>query len=91
MRSPESIVKELVDTRTDEPWTIILYNDDVHTFGEVILQLVKATKCAAEEAARIVLKAHIAGRAVAYSGTFDECFRVNGVLREIQLVTEIEG
>lgn len=91
MRSPDPIVKELVDIRADAPWTVILYNDDVHTFDEVILQLVKATGCAVEEAAKIALNAHAAGRAPAYSGTFDECFRVNGVLREIQLVTEIEG
>ena len=50
-----------------------------------------ATGCSTEDAARIAWQAHMMGKAMAYEGTFDECFRVQGVLREIQLVTEIEG
>lgn len=84
-------VEEETEERLDEPWKVILYNDDIHTFEEVILQLLKATGCTTQEAERIAWQAHMNGKAVAYEGTFDECFRVNAVLREIQLVTEIEG
>ena len=31
------------------------------------------------------------GKDCVYQGDFFDCFRVQGVLREIQLVTEIEG
>ncbi|PSQ72236.1 MAG: hypothetical protein BRD26_02705, partial [Bacteroidetes bacterium QH_1_64_81] len=35
---------------TDDPWFVILFNDEVHTFEEVIGQLVKATGCSRGEA-----------------------------------------
>ena len=87
----EVVAEEGVEERLDDPWKVILYNDDIHSFDEVILQLVKATGCSTQDAERIAWQAHMMGKAVAYQGTFDECFRVQGVLREIQLVTEIEG
>ena len=87
----EEDVEDDAEERHDEPWKVILYNDDIHSFDEVILQLIKATGCSMAEAVRITFKAHLKGKALAFTGTFDECFRVNGVLREIQLVTEIEG
>jgi ATP-dependent Clp protease adapter protein ClpS len=87
----EEDVEDEADERLDEPWKVILYNDAIHSFDEVILQLIKATGCSTGEAVRIAWKAHMTGKALAFTGTFDECFRVNGVLREIQLVTEIEG
>lgn len=84
-------VLEEVEERLDTPWRVILYNDDVHSFEEVIVQLIKATHCSIEEAEAIAWHAHTQGKAKAYEGSFEDCFRVQGVLREIQLVTEIEG
>ncbi|MDQ7064560.1 MAG: ATP-dependent Clp protease adaptor ClpS [candidate division KSB1 bacterium] len=82
---------ETTDIKINEPWKVILYNDDIHTFDEVILQLRKATGCSDAEAERIALEAHTKGKAVAYSGPFEKCFKVMGILREIQLIVEIEG
>ena len=82
---------EALDERLDEPWRVILYNDEIHTFDEVIRQLIKATGCTVEHAERLAWTVHTRGKANAYEGSFEECFRVQGVLREIQLVTEIEG
>ena len=79
------------ETRLDEPWRVILYDDDIHTFDEVIVQLVKATGCTAERAERHAWTVHTQGKDCVYTGEFFECLRVQGVLREIQLVTEIEG
>ena len=87
----EEDIGEDTEERLDEPWKVILYNDAIHSFEEVILQLIKATGCSTQDAERIAWQAHMMGKTVAYEGTFDECFRVNGVLCEIQLVTEIEG
>ena len=42
-----------------------------------------------EEEARETVDA--TGKDCVYQGDFFDCFRVQGVLREIQLVTEIEG
>jgi ATP-dependent Clp protease adapter protein ClpS len=87
----ETIVDDTTDRRIKEPWKVILYNDDIHTFDEVILQLRKATGCREEDAVRIAFEAHTKGKALAYSGSFQKCFKVMGILRHIQLIVEIEG
>jgi len=85
------LIDDDIGIRIDAPWKVVLYNDNIHTFDEVILQLQKATGCSAQRAEKIAFEAHHRGKAVAYSGEFNECFGVMGVLREIQLVVEIEG
>jgi len=85
------LIDDDIGIRIDAPWKVVLYNDNIHTFDEVILQLQKALGCSAQRAENIAFEAHNRGKAVAYSGEFNECFRVMGVLREIQLVVEIEG
>ncbi|MDZ7291012.1 MAG: ATP-dependent Clp protease adaptor ClpS [candidate division KSB1 bacterium] len=85
------LIDEDIGTRIGEPWKVVLYNDNIHTFDEVILQLQKATGCSVQRAEQIAFEAHTKGKAVAFSGEFNECFRVAGVLREIQLIVEIEG
>jgi len=87
----EVAVEDAVEDRVETPWTVVLYDDDVHTFDDVIVQLVKAVACTAERAARHAWTVHTEGKDRVYSGEFFECLRVQGVLREIALVTEIEG
>lgn len=91
--APEADVEEVVDVeeRLALPWKVLLFNDDVHTFEEVIHQLIKATGCSFEKADGIATTVHTQGKAVAFEGEFEDCFRVQGVLREIALVTQIEG
>lgn len=79
------------EERTDEPWRVILYNDEIHTFDEVISQIIKATGCSTAKAEKLAWEVHTNGKAAVYEGSFEECFQVQSVLREIQLVTEIEG
>ena len=86
-REVEVLVEEAVDT----PWRLILYNDDIHTFDEVITQLIKAIKCSVSDAEAIAVKVHNEGKALVFEGSFEECLRVNSVLLEIQLITEIKG
>ncbi len=83
----EEETKDEVDT----PWRLILYDDDIHTFDEVISQLMKATGCSLSEAEDKTWKVHNEGKALVYEGEFEECLRIDGVLKEIQLVTEIKG
>ena len=84
-------VETAVEERVQLPWRVLLFNDEIHTFDEVIHQLVKATGCTFEHAAEVAWTVHTEGKAVAYEGAFEACFRVQGVLREIGLVTQIEG
>ncbi len=87
----EILEEEVTENRTDNPWRVILFNDEVHTFDEVIMQLVKATGCSTAHAERKAWEVHTRGKAMVFEGDFEDCFRVQGVLREIELVTEIEG
>lgn len=79
--------EELVET----PWRVILFDDEIHTFDEVIEQLIKATGCSLAKARELTNKVHSDGKAVVFEGDFVECLQVDGVLKEIQLVTEIRG
>jgi hypothetical protein len=85
------LIDDDVGTRIGEPWKVILYNDDIHTFDEVIVQLQKALRCSVQHAEKIAFEAHTRGKAIAFNGEFNECYRVAGILQEIQLVVEIEG
>ena len=90
---PDVEVEEEVEsaTRLDDPWRVIVYNDEIHTFDEVIIQLVKATGCTTSRAEKHAWTIHTEGKDCVFQGEFARCFQVQGVLREIQLVTEIEG
>jgi ATP-dependent Clp protease adapter protein ClpS len=73
-----------------EPWMVILFNDDVHAFDEVIAQVQKATGCSPGEAFQVTYAAHTNGQAVAYVGDKGACELVARVLREIDLKVELE-
>jgi ATP-dependent Clp protease adapter protein ClpS len=72
-------------------WRVILFNDEEHTFDEVIYQIIKATGCSQKKAVELTNEVHFKGKANVYEGDFSECMRVSGVLQEIALITEIEG
>ncbi|MDX1438339.1 MAG: ATP-dependent Clp protease adaptor ClpS [Rubricoccaceae bacterium] len=88
---PEVLTEATEETDVESPWRVILFDDDIHTFEDVILQLMKATGCTEQQAEKHAWTVHTRGKDQVYEGDFFECFRVQGVLREIQLVTEIEG
>lgn len=88
---PEVLVVTTDETKVQTPWRVILFDDDVHTFEDVILQLMKATGCTEQQGQKHAWSVHTRGKDLVYEGDFFECFRVQGVLKEIQLVTEIEG
>lgn len=87
----EILVDTMEEELLDTPWTLILYDDDVHTFDEVIYQLIKALGCSMKRAEEITFAVHNKGKAVVHQGSFEECLKINAVLQEIQLITEIKG
>ena len=91
--APETDVVADVKTEspTDHPWRVVLFNDEVHTFEEVIIQLIKATRCTTQRALELTMEVHYKGQAIVFDGSFERCFQVEGVLKEIQLITEIRG
>ena len=50
----------------------------------------KATGYSLEKAVEVMLEAHTRGRAIAYTGSQDECERAANVLRAIRLQVETD-
>ncbi len=88
---PEGIIQPESETETTTGLAarVILFNDDWHTFDEVINQLIKAIHCSFEKARNLAFEVHTKGKAVVFSGELSECLRVSSVLEEIALHTQI--
>jgi ATP-dependent Clp protease adaptor protein ClpS len=90
-QSGSELEEEVIDdVRTTEPARAILFNDEVHTFEEVISQIIKALRCDRGKAERLTLEVHTQGRSCVYSGDLKRCLEITHVLEEIQLMTQIE-
>ena len=87
----ETLAQEEIEEAIQTPWRVILYNDEIHTFEEVIQQLIKALKCGRGRAEELTLKVHSEGKAIVFEGEFEECLKRDYILREIELITEIKG
>ncbi len=71
------------------PFKVLLYNDEVHTFDEVIIQLIKAVGCSFKEARSFAFEVHVKGKALVFSGDLPSCLKVTSILEEIALHTQI--
>lgn len=72
-----------------EGYRVLLFNDDFHSMEEVILQIMKATRCPLDVAEEIMLRAHNNGQAVVVITSQEEAERVASVLRDIALVVQV--
>jgi ATP-dependent Clp protease adaptor protein ClpS len=88
--SPDVQIDVTDGTDVAHPYTVILFNDNTHTFDEVITQLIKAVGCSSDRAEAFAWEVHTRGKASVYSGEMTECLRVSHVLEEIGLHTQIE-
>ncbi len=78
------------DVADSGPYVVILYNDDHHDMSEVSAQLQKATGYDIERCYAIMLEAHTRGRAIAYTGSEEDCERAAKILRQIRLQVETD-
>jgi ATP-dependent Clp protease adaptor protein ClpS len=88
--TPQADQEVLEDIRAHEPAKVILFNDEIHTFDEVITQIIKATKCGQAQAEALTTEVHTKGRACVFGGELLRCLEVSGILEEIKLMTHIE-
>ena len=85
----------IYETETDEktsvhlPFMVILFNDDYHSFDEVITQLLKATKCSFDKARALTFEVHVKGKAIVFHGSLNDCLKVSSILEEIELHTQV--
>lgn len=91
---PDELEDIIVETEVDDyvnfESRVILFNDEIHTFEEVVRQIIKAISCSLEKAEELTLKVHTHGKATIYEGRIAESLRVSSVLEEIGLITRIE-
>ena len=84
---------ELLNDETDTivaiPIKVYLFNDNFHTFDEVIGQVCKAIACSEERAEKVAWEVHTRGKSLVYGGDISECLRVSSVLEEIGLHTQV--
>jgi len=91
----EEQITGIVDPKINEktsiglPFRVIVFNDDIHTFDEVIGQLIKAVGCSFEKAKDYAFTIHVKGQAIVYHGELNACLKVTSVLEEIGLHTQI--
>ncbi len=85
---------ELTDIRDgvdlQGPWIVILYNCDCHTFEDVEYILQKATGCSLEDAQAIAVRVDREGRAICFSGSFEDCEKVAAIIASIRLQVETD-
>ena len=74
-----------------EPWNVIILNDDVHSFDDVIAQIMKATNCSPDHAADVAWKVHNDGEAVCFTGSKERSELVASILEEIDLRVRLES
>jgi len=73
-----------------DAYRVVLFNDEVHTFDEVITQLMKAIRCSRPKAEKHTWEVHTRGRSIVFAGSMLLCLRVSSILEEIALRTEIQ-
>jgi ATP-dependent Clp protease adapter protein ClpS len=89
--SPETLGSEkTAGTDALDAYRVVLFNDEEHTFEEVIFQIIKAVNCSRSRAEKLTWEVHSRGRAIVYSGSIERCIYVSAVLEEIALKTEIQ-
>ena len=85
--SPET--EEEVDTLEDSGCSLLLYNDDVHTFDYVIKALVDICRHTEEQAEQCAIIVHCKGKCVVKSGSYETLLPMHTSLLNKQLTTEI--
>lgn len=90
-QKPIEVTDEIDTVGTTFPSKVILFNDNIHSFDEVIVQLVKAINCSTEHAEKLAWEVHTKGKACVYEGEIEKCLRVSSILEEIGLHTQIES
>ncbi|MEI8032895.1 MAG: ATP-dependent Clp protease adaptor ClpS [Chlorobiaceae bacterium] len=82
--------EQTAGTEQLDQYRVVLFNDEEHTFDEVIYQIIKAVRCSRLKAERHTWEVHTRGRSIVYAGPISECIRVSAILEEIALKTEIQ-
>jgi len=88
---PTGIEEPFIDEEVNIalPYKVVLFNDEWHSFDDVINQIIKAVRCSYEIARGFAFEAHVKGKSVVFNGELNSCLKVSSVLEEISLHTQI--
>lgn len=87
----EILVEEDIETKSNDPATLIVYNDDVNTFDWVIDSLMDVLQHSSEQAEQLSLIIHYKGKAAVKMASFDELRPKKDALCERGLSAVIEN
>ena len=73
----------------EKRYKLILLNDDYHSMGAVVKQLIKALQCTSARAMVHMKEAHHTGSSVIKVGGEEECKKAQRILEEIKLTTDL--
>ena len=86
--SPE--VDEATDVQEDSGCSLVLFNDDVHTFDYVIKALVDICRHTEEQAAQCAILVHCHGKCIVKHGSYTDLLPMHTALLDKQLTSEIQ-
>ena len=86
--SPET--SEEVDTLEDSGCSLVLWNDDVHTFDYVIKALVDICRHTEEQAEQCAILVHCHGKCTVRHGSYTDLLPMHTALLNKQLTSEIK-
>ncbi len=72
-----------------ELWVVIVYNNDVNTWDEVMSVLMVATGCTADEAYIETWEIDSLGQSVVHHGSEDECRTAAEIIATIGILVEV--
>lgn len=62
-----------IGTTLGPPHNVILFNDSVNSFEDVIGMLIKALGCSSSFAEKLAMEAHSKGEAIVFTGALEVC------------------
>lgn len=84
--------KIVFDLSQMQPWrefAIILFDDEVHSQGEVIGQLMKALECSLARACFLMHQVEEAAQATIAIAPREKALHISGILRQIELQVQL--
>lgn len=87
----KKVMSELgISSFSEEPYKLILFNDDVNSMEHVTESLITICKMTMEEAVSYMLEAHLKGKSVIKTGEYDEMINMKDGLNKRLINASIE-
>lgn len=85
----KNLIEEIDQIAQEPSHNTILYNDDFHSFEDVVHVVRTATGKSLQNSYVITLEAHNNGKAICFSGDMRDCRKVAKVLLNAGLIVEV--